>query len=60
MKHELIGGRRPRAAVPMTPVSTRLDAPHHDALIAQANAQGKSVAALLRELVIKAYGTTQT
>jgi len=51
MKHELIGGRRPRgrprAAVTTTPVSTRLDAPDHDALIAQANAEGKSVAGLV-------------
>jgi len=54
------GRGRPRAAVSTTPGSTRFDAGHHDALIARANAEGKSVAGLMRELVVKAYGKTQT
>jgi len=46
--------------VSTSPVSTRLDAGHHDALIAKARAEGKSVARVMRELVVKAYCTTQT
>lgn len=43
---------RPRAVVPSTAVSTWLEAPYHDRLIAAAKRERTSLSSLIRELLI--------